>query len=79
MQVIYRQLINSLNQCCLNEFMYISYIGELESFLSELGIDFSANHDYFGANIKKLVTETFVKQLYLKREKVTDNVSSDVR
>lgn len=27
------------------------------------------DHDYFG-DVKKLITETFVRQLYLKREKI---------
>lgn len=40
----------------------------LFGFLKKLDID-EEPHEYFG-HFKKLITETFVKQLYLKKEKV---------
>lgn len=40
----------------------------LFAFLRKLGIE-DLNHPTFG-DYKKIITETFVKQLYLKREKV---------
>ncbi|XP_055912703.1 melanoma-associated antigen D2 [Eupeodes corollae] len=41
----------------------------LEEFLKGLHIYFDKTHPYFGSNIKKLITDTFVKQLYLKKTK----------
>ncbi|XP_055844125.1 melanoma-associated antigen D2 [Episyrphus balteatus] len=41
----------------------------LEEFLKGLHIYFDKSHPFFGSNIKKLITETFVKQLYLKKTK----------
>lgn len=41
----------------------------LEEFLKGLHIYFDKSHPFFGSNIKKLVTETFVKQLYLNKTK----------
>lgn len=41
----------------------------LEEFLKGLHIFFDKCHAFFGSNIKKLITETFVKQLYLNKTK----------
>ncbi|XP_075146401.1 necdin, MAGE family member [Haematobia irritans] len=51
---------------------------DLINFLNGIRIHFDAHHDYFG-NIKKLITETFVKQLYLKREKVVSDLESEIK
>lgn len=59
-------------------FLVLSYIymkgipiaeESLEEFLKGLRIYFDRPHPFFGSNIKKLITETFVKQLYLKKVK----------
>ncbi|XP_013102157.2 melanoma-associated antigen D2 [Stomoxys calcitrans] len=52
---------------------------DLVNFLNGIRIHFDAPHEYFGDNIKKLITETFVKQLYLKREKVVSEMESEVK
>ncbi|XP_061394736.1 uncharacterized protein LOC133330306 [Musca vetustissima] len=50
---------------------------DLINFLSGLRISFDCCHEYFGANVKKLLTETFVKQLYLKRDKVISDMDAE--
>ncbi|KAM7361368.1 necdin, MAGE family member [Cochliomyia hominivorax] len=52
---------------------------ELIMFLDKLRIKFDEYHPYFGSNLKKLITETFVKQLYLKREKVVSDLESETK
>lgn len=52
---------------------------DLVQFLSGLRIYFDAPHEFFGCNIKKLITETFVKQLYLKREKVVSDLETEIK
>ncbi|XP_061394737.1 melanoma-associated antigen D2-like [Musca vetustissima] len=49
----------------------------LENFLKGLRIRFDSCHEYFGGNVKKLLTETFVKQLYLKRDKVISDMNGE--
>lgn len=41
----------------------------LFEFLQSLGIN-DTEHEYFGTDVLKLISERFVKQMYLKREKV---------
>uniref|UniRef100_A0A1I8MPZ8 Uncharacterized protein n=1 Tax=Musca domestica TaxID=7370 RepID=A0A1I8MPZ8_MUSDO len=52
---------------------------DLIHFLSGLRITFDSCHEYFGANVKKLLTETFVKQLYLKRDKVISDIDAETK
>ncbi|XP_030374600.1 MAGE-like protein 2 [Scaptodrosophila lebanonensis] len=42
---------------------------QLFRFLNLMNIDVNETHSYFGENLKKLIEETFVKQMYLKRER----------
>lgn len=56
-----------------------SLLEELLQFLSSLRVKFDEYHPYFGSSLKKLVTETFVKQLYLKREKVVSELESETK
>ncbi|TMW52713.1 hypothetical protein DOY81_002236, partial [Sarcophaga bullata] len=50
---------------------------ELFKFLRSLRIKMDEHHAFFGSNVKKLITETFVKQLYLKREKDTSQLDAE--
>ncbi|XP_065354581.1 melanoma-associated antigen D4 [Calliphora vicina] len=52
---------------------------DLKTFLDGLRIKFDEYHPYFGQNLKKLITETFVKQLYLKREKDVSELDSETK
>uniref|UniRef100_A0A1A9WF71 MAGE domain-containing protein n=1 Tax=Glossina brevipalpis TaxID=37001 RepID=A0A1A9WF71_9MUSC len=51
----------------------------LENFLKTLNIEFDLVHNYFGSNIRKLITDTFVKQLYLKREKSHSDLETEIK
>ncbi|KAI9580871.1 melanoma-associated antigen D2 isoform X1 [Glossina fuscipes] len=51
----------------------------LQNFLKTLHIDFDVPHEYFGNNIRKLITDTFVKQLYLKREKSNSDLETEIK
>lgn len=50
-------------------------------FLRSLHIDVEADDEnsYFGTNLKKLITDTFVKKLYLKKTKEDDSLNKDPR
>ncbi|XP_037950580.1 melanoma-associated antigen D2-like isoform X1 [Teleopsis dalmanni] len=50
----------------------------LEKFLYTLDINVNENHPFFG-NVKKLITDTFIKQLYLKREKRHSDVDAETQ
>ncbi|XP_023306674.2 uncharacterized protein LOC111688402 [Lucilia cuprina] len=52
---------------------------DLLLFLNGLRIKLDEYHPYFGQNLKKLIMETFVKQLYLKREKVVSELESETK
>ncbi|XP_073819530.1 necdin, MAGE family member [Musca autumnalis] len=52
---------------------------DLVNFLDGLRIKFDSCHEYFGPNVKKLLTETFVKQLYLKRDKVISEMEAETK
>lgn len=51
----------------------------LQNFLKTLHVDFDVPHEYFGSNIRKLITDTFVKQLYLKREKSNSDLETEIK
>ncbi|XP_004529494.1 melanoma-associated antigen D4 [Ceratitis capitata] len=51
-----------MKDCCVDE-------EQLFHFLKNIRIDIDEEHVFFGANLRKLIADTFVKQLYLKREK----------
>lgn len=50
-------------------------------FLRSLNINVDADEEnsYFGSNLKKLITDTFVKKLYLKKTKEDDSLNKDPR
>ncbi|XP_055679343.1 melanoma-associated antigen D2 [Lutzomyia longipalpis] len=48
----------------------------LWAFLKKFEITIDEDHDYFG-NVRKFLTETFIKQLYLVREKVEEEGGTD--
>lgn len=50
-------------------------------FLRSLNLDVEADDEnsYFGTNLKKLITDTFVKKLYLKKMKEDDSLNKDPR
>lgn len=50
-------------------------------FLRSLHIDVDADDEnsYFGTNLRKLITDTFVKRLYLKKTKEDDSLNKDPR
>ncbi|XP_017492188.1 PREDICTED: melanoma-associated antigen D4 isoform X2 [Rhagoletis zephyria] len=52
---------------------------QLFDFLKGLRIRIDEEHPYFKDNIKKLIGETFVKQLYLKREKSDSETDLETR
>ena len=52
---------NTFNNSCYSE--------QLETFLHGLKINLDDQHVYFGSDLKKLINDTFVKQLYLKKTK----------
>lgn len=59
--------------------LLLFFAEDLIHFLSGLRITFDSCHEYFGANVKKLLTETFVKQLYLKRDKVISDIDAETK
>ncbi|XP_067641668.1 non-structural maintenance of chromosomes element 3 homolog [Eurosta solidaginis] len=52
---------------------------QLFDFLKGLRIEMDEEHPYFGGNLKKLIADTFVKQLYLKREKSESDTDLETR
>lgn len=52
---------------------------QLFNFLKGLRIDIDEEDTYFQGNLKKLICETFVKQLYLKREKSDSETDMETR
>lgn len=64
-------------------FMKGSSVAEqnLFTFLRSLHIDVDSDDEncYFGANLRKLITDTLVKKLYLKKTKEDDNLNKDPR
>ncbi|XP_017031590.1 non-structural maintenance of chromosomes element 3 homolog [Drosophila kikkawai] len=50
---------------------------KLYGMLELLNIQVDEEHGYFGANVRKLIEETFVKQQYLKRERSQLNAYDD--
>ncbi|KAL5289929.1 NDNL2 family protein [Megaselia abdita] len=48
-------------------------------FLRSINIDVEADDEnsYFGTNLKKMITDTFVKKLYLKKRKEDDSLNKD--
>ncbi|XP_011177580.1 melanoma-associated antigen D4 [Zeugodacus cucurbitae] len=52
---------------------------QLFLFLKGLRIDIDEEHTFFLGNLRKLICETFVKQLYLKREKSNSETDMETR
>ncbi|XP_054728791.1 melanoma-associated antigen D4 [Anastrepha obliqua] len=77
-------------QCCHLTLLFVilSYLlmkdcrvdeEQLFDFLKGLRIDVDEEHSYFQGNLKKLIGDTFVKQLYLKREKSDTDTDLETR
>ena len=51
--------------------MFLFLLEALEGYLSKIKINVDEPHPFFGENIKKRISDKYVKQLYLKRTKIT--------
>ena len=69
--------------CIVNLLFFLSFfyiiLEQLDEFLRGIKINIDEEHDFFGPNLKKLIGETFVKQLYLKKIKSDNEFDVDTK
>lgn len=50
-------------------FFFFLFTANLFNFLEKFNIKVDEQHRFYGSNLRKLITDVFVEQLYLKKEK----------